>query len=199
MKIIVVCAHLMDSRGYLSIESKGRCGIASKIYRKKKCDKIIVPGWDYRDDTHVAISSRMKLCLVDEYNLCPSVVDEEARSRDTVGDAIFCRLSLDKFIKQLTHVYVVTSNYHVERALKIFRFVFGTGISIISSGSFYVGAESSLESHERDSLEAFHKTFSQVAPADIGALVEVLTTNHPFYNGDKYPKIKLEDPLSRDL
>ena len=193
MKILAVCAHLMSSTGILNAESKGRCEVASVLFHNLKYDKIIVPGWDYRDDSEVTISSRMKDYLVNNCGLSPSVIIEESRSRDTVGDAVFTRVTLEEYFDQITNLTVVTSDYHVSRAVKIFRFVFGGNIFVNSPGSFVTEYCSSMEHNEIASLEAFENTFKGVAPGDSNAIVERLIAQHPFYNGDKYPKLSIID------
>ena len=88
MNVLVVCAHEMDRMGFLNTESKGRCKVASLLLRNHHFDRIIVPGWAYRDDSSITISSRMKHYLVHHCNVSPSIIEEESRSRDTVGDAV---------------------------------------------------------------------------------------------------------------
>ena len=193
MKILVVCAHHMNRMGVLNAESKGRCKIASNLYRKHKYNKIIVPGWAYRDDSQFSISSRMKNYLVNRCYLNSSKIIEEPRSRDTVGDAIFSRLLVNNFYNQITNLTVVTSEYHVSRAIKIFQFVFGEDIQVDSLESFGIKINCSLESNEMSSLEAFKKTFSGVAPGDFKNILEIFLSNHPLYNGEKFSKLNLND------
>tara|TARA_B100000925_G_C21811885_1_gene389146 strand:- start:80 stop:670 length:591 start_codon:yes stop_codon:yes gene_type:complete len=196
MKIIVVCAHLMSSRGTLNSESQGRCEVASRLFHNLQYDKIIVPGWAYRDDSEITISSKMKDYLVNGCGISPSAVIEEPRSRDTVGDAVFCRISLHKYLDQITDLTVVTSDYHVPRAVKIFEFVFGRDIPVSSYGSFVTEYCSTLEHNEVASLEAFRNTFKGVSPDDLNAIIERLINHHPFYNGKKYPGLSKGDCAS---
>ena len=189
MKILVVCAHLMGPKGNLNAESQGRCKVAALLFRSLQYDKIIVPGWAYRDDSQINISSKMRDYLVNSCDLNPSSIVEEPRSRDTVGDAVFCRLSLNESINEITKLTVVTSDYHVSRAIKIFKFVFGGDVNIDSNGSFETKYNGSLERNEGASFDAFEKTFSGIEIGDINAIVERLIKHHPFYNGDKYPKL----------
>ena len=189
MKIIAVCAHLMSSKGALNAESQGRCEVASRLFRNLEYDKIIVPGWAYREDSKITISSRMKDYLVNCCGLSPSVIIEEPRSRDTVGDAVFCKLSLFKTLNQITNLTVVTSDYHMSRAITIFKFVFGRDVLVNSCGTFQTEYRSTREHDEVASLEAFENTFKGVSAGDLNAIIERLVNHHPFYNGEKYPEI----------
>ena len=175
--------------GILNSESKGRCQVASSLFRTYQYDKIIVPGWAYRADSQLTISSRMKDYLVNSCRVPSSVILEEPRSRDTVGDAVFCRLSLNDYLEQITNLTVVSSDYHVSRAVRIFKFVFGRDVFVDSLCSFRTQHSSALEHSEAASLEAFENTFTGVLSGDINGIVERLTNRHPFYNGKKYPRL----------
>ena len=160
MKILVVCAHLMNRMGVLNSESKGRCKVASELFQKHKYNLIMVPGWAYRNDCQITISSRMKHYLINKYHLNQNKIIEEPRSRDTVGDAIFCRLFLNKYFDQITDLTIVTSDYHVNRALKIFQFVFGDKVIVNNLDSFCTERMPSIDSNEIASFKKFEKTFS---------------------------------------
>ncbi len=196
MKILVVCAHLMNRMGVLNAESKGRCKIASELLRKHKYSKVIVPGWDYRTDSQITISSRMKHYLINKFHINKNIIFEESRSRDTVGDAIFCRLFLSEYIDQITELTIVTSDYHVKRAIKIFEFVFGDKVQVNTFDSFCTDRLSSIDANEIASFEKFEKTFEGAISGDVKIILERLLSNHPFYNGEKHPKMHLSDCLS---
>ena len=196
MKILVVCAHLMNRMGVLNEESKGRCKIANDLMRKHKYSKVIVPGWAYRSDSQITISSRMKHYLINKFHVNQNIVFEEPRSRDTVGDAIFCRLFLNEYLDQITDLTIVTSDYHVKRAIKIFEFVFGDKVFVNTLDSFCTNRLSSINTNEIASFEEFKKTFSGVMPGDIKIILKRLLSNHPFYNGEKYSKVSLSDCLA---
>ena len=196
MKILVVCAHLMNRMGVLNEESKGRCKIANELMRKHKYSKVIVPGWAYRSDSQITISSRMKHYLINKFHVNQNIIFEEPRSRDTVGDAIFCRLFLSEYLDQITDLTIVTSDYHVKRAIKIFQFVFGDKVLVNTFDSFCTDRPSSNSSNEITSFEKFEKTFSGVKSGDVKIILERLLSHHPFYNGEKHPKVYLSDCLS---
>ena len=145
----------------------------------------------YRDVFQVTISSRVKDYLVSKCGLNPSIITEEPRSRDTVGDAVFSRLSMNQYLNKVTDIAVITSNYHASRATQIFRFVFGEDIFVNSPDSFDMGRSTSLELNEAASFESFRNTFSVVAPGNINAITERLFTHHPFCNGEKYVKANI--------
>ena len=58
----------------------------------------------------------------------------EEKSKDTIGNAVF---SKDIVLKKKlgTDVVVITSNYHLRRALSIFRHVFGSGFIVTGKAS----------------------------------------------------------------
>ena len=87
-KVVVVLAHLMDHQ-----ESRygiqGRADVANNIFRDFNCNKIVVCGCDYREDLDISIASRLRHYLIAKHRIDPSLIIEDAKSRDTVGDAIF--------------------------------------------------------------------------------------------------------------
>lgn len=196
MKVLVVCAHLMNRLGALNEESKGRCKVASKLFRKHNYNRILVPGWAYRGDSQITISSRMKHYLINKCHLNQSTIFEEPRSRDTVGDAVFCRLSLNQYFDQITDLTIVTSDYHVNRAIKIFKFVFGNKVLVNNLDSFYTDRMPLISSTEIASLEKFEKTFSGIVSGDLKSILERLLSHHPLYNGENHPRMYLSDCLT---
>ena len=185
----------MNKMGVLNAESKGRCKIANELLRIHNYNKVIVPGWAYRSDSQITISSRMKHYLINKFHVNQNIIFEEPRSRDTVGDAIFCRLFLSEYLDQITDLTIVTSDYHVKRAIKIFEFVFGDKVLINTFDSFCTDRKSS-DAKEIASFEKFEKTFSDLIPGDVKIILERLLSHHPFYNGEKHPKMYLSDCLS---
>ena len=188
MNVVVVLAHLMDQHGNLDMESKGRADVANNIFRDFNCNKIVVCGCDYREDSDISIASRLRQYLIAKYRIDPSFIIEDARSRDTVGDAIFSRMALKDFASSLSNLYVSTSCYHISRALEIFRFVYGDKFNISSPYCYETTMHPKLLSNEILSLKAFQETFSGIERGDLENIFSRLLIKHPFYNGLLRPK-----------
>ena len=62
--IIIVLGNLMDKLGQLNKVSCSRLDLAIDIFRKNKYSFIITCGWDYRDDSNIALADAMKSYIV---------------------------------------------------------------------------------------------------------------------------------------
>lgn len=184
---VIVLANLMSVDGELNEESKARAESAIKIYSKSNARNIVTCGWAYRPDSNIPIAEAFKSYIVTNSDICPSKVITELNSRDTVGDAFFTKANL-ALVFGWKKIAVVTSQYHVDRTLEIFRFMYGPEFEISVQGADAQYSDAIVK-NEAHSTDAFRKTFSGVAAGDDVEILGRLRTLHPFYNGDIYPKI----------
>ena len=192
MNVVVVLAHLMDQNGNLDMESKGRADVANNIFRDFNCNKIVVCGCDYREDLDISIASRLRQYLIAKHRIDPSLIIEDAKSRDTVGDAIFSRMALKDVALSLSNLYISTSCYHVPRALEIFHFVYGDQFNISSPYCYETITHPKLLNNEISSLKAFKDTFDGIKRGDLETILLTLLMKHPFYNGLLRPKFLVD-------
>ena len=183
---VVVLANEMDSNGVLNKESILRANLAAKLVEELKIPYVVTCGWAYRNDTTIQIADAFKAYLVNR-GLKSDRIITEFKSRDTVGDAVFTRVNAAEPFG-FSKVCVVTSNYHVARTKKVFDFVYGPKFSVSVKGAEFEFTNDVL-AKELDSESVFDRTFSNVEVGDIEQIMEVLKINHPFYNGQIYPKI----------
>lgn len=179
VKFIIVLANEMGPAGELNEESAARANLAAKLAAGSPQAKLLTPGWAYRPDSAVRIGDAMKdyiLKRLEDKNLD---IVSHLDSKDTVGDAIYSR----EYIEGLGGSFsldVVTSDYHCERALKIFKFVFGD-ICSIELHSVPTTDPVSRQSSEKLSTEAFNETFSRIPAGDFKAIKQRLIEFHPLY------------------
>ena len=186
---VIVLSNLMDKYGNLNNESLSRAVLAARIFKKRKAKILITSGWDYRKDSSIFIADAFKKFFVDRENLLDRDIYCERYSRDTVGDAVFSRLhAYDKF--RFQKLIVISSEYHLFRVRKIFEFVYPSSIELEFIGSKTKNKYFNKRSEE-ESLIAFQKTFNKIEKANLSLILNTLVLKHPFYNGDKYKKIKL--------
>ena len=178
----------MNQEGILGKESKGRAKIGAHLYNTYNADFIITLGCDYRKDSTKNISDAMKDYIVSTFHIEDRSIISESRSRDTVGDAVYTAFVIDELKLDVSTIYIVTSDYHQERAHSIFSFILGPKYTILSPLALktnpllnWIGCK---QSHEENSMKAFEKTFAQVQQGDLANIFSTLTSKHPYYNGE---------------
>ncbi len=184
---VIVLANLMDERGILNTDSYARACLAAELFIETQARYLITCGWAYRGDCDLPISTALKSCIISNYEINPCSILEEDHSRDTVGDAYFTKVNFAVNYR-LKNLIVVTSAYHVRRAEKIFRFIYGSEFIINVAGA-KTRKNSKIFKHELHSLEVFQNTFKGVLAGDDSQVYSVLRERHPYYNGITYPII----------
>ncbi|HMD73668.1 MAG TPA: YdcF family protein [Steroidobacteraceae bacterium] len=183
---VIVLANLMDGRGNLNGETRARMDRAIGVIKDGRAPMLVPCGWAYRDDSKICIADAMRKYAVEERGIAASAVIPETASRDTVGDAVFTKRNLALPLNW-SHVLVVTSTYHLPRALLIFSFVYGTSIQVDGLGADGSDSDELKESEAR-SVAAFRETFRGIARGDDAAIFERMRARHPFYNGEIHPR-----------
>lgn len=182
---VIVLGNLMDHLGNLNQESRARVESAARVIHEGKAPLLVTCGWAYRSDSDICIADAMKDYAVRTLRIEPSAIVAERWPRDTVGDAVFTKRNLAA-LRRWSHVLLVTSDYHLQRACIVFSFVYGPSIQVEGIGVTCAVTEQQKRS-EAQSLAAFHNTFLSIAAGDDVAIFERLQTKHPFYNGEIYP------------
>ena len=185
---IIVLANEMDKEGNLNIESLSRIELARDSYSNNSSATLITCGWNYRKDSRLFIGDVMKDYAV-KLGIPSENIITQLNSRDTVGDAFFTKHNII-VNREWKNILVVTSDYHIERTSRIFKFIYGSeyAIKVIGSSGF---DNTKKQVSEKKSLEAFEQTFKNITEGDDIKIYEKLSTLHPFYNGVVYSKINI--------
>jgi uncharacterized SAM-binding protein YcdF (DUF218 family) len=180
MDAIIVLAHLMSRTGSLDRESRARADSASELASNMESTIIITPGWPYRTDSLIPIGEAMQRYIRSHSRISNQRIISEARSRDTVGDAVF---SKDVILEQggASSIIVVTSDYHSPRAEEIFNFVYGASVEIIMHPVQW-DVTDQIRAKEAISLAAFRETFKDLEPGDTIPIRDRLFEKHPLYS-----------------
>ncbi|MEQ8822812.1 MAG: ElyC/SanA/YdcF family protein [Filomicrobium sp.] len=192
-RVVLVLANLMTADGCLNAESAARVELATRIFTGGLHDYLFLIGWDYRPDSSLAIADAMKNHLEAKAELRQERILINRLSRDSVGDAIFSRRDLDRLFTDY-RLTVVSSGYHVRRLEHIFSRVYGPEKDIDYFAAETETTDKVLQS-EQSSLQAFDNTFASVASGDLDGFLERLICAHPYYNGEVYPLLALDEPL----
>ncbi len=185
--LVIVLANWMDVNGILNEETRARLIQGCRIYLDGKAEKILLMGWDYRDDSSLCISDAMNEYIHKNYAISSNDILIDRKSRDTVGDAVFSKCDFSHFVEN-TAICVVTSDYHQLRVATIFDFVYGND-RIIDVIGINTGHEYSMSKQEKNSLEAFYSTFTGIIAGDEKMIYRAMAERHPYYNGKVHPKI----------
>ncbi len=184
---VVVLANLMDAQGQLNEETQERVKAGVGALKRGLAPILVMCGWAYRDDSDICIADAMARYAVDTLSVDRTSILTEPSSRDTVGDAVLTKRNLANPLNW-RRVLVATSAYHCPRTLEIFSFVYGPAAHVeVLPAQGNMTAQ--LSSSEAKSLAAFRSTFNGVASGNDEAIFQRLREEHPFYNGDVYPKI----------
>jgi uncharacterized SAM-binding protein YcdF (DUF218 family) len=188
---IIVLANLMSKEGELNKETQSRVDLAVRALKSGCAPLLVTCGWAYRQDSEIRIADAMRNYAIERHEANESSVIVEAEPRDTVGDALFTKLKLAS-PRRWSDVLIVTSDYHAERALCIFSFVYGSKVLVEAAGAVSDNYEASRIG-EAASMAAFLRTFEGISPGDDSAIYARLREQHPYYNGQVHQKIPARD------
>ena len=196
----IVLANLMSERGELNAETAARVDLAAEIENSQESNLILLCGWPYRTDSHIAIADAMRTYLLTRDPALSQRSRCQRLSRDTVGDAVFSRILLDNLTGRQANylVNIVTSDYHVNRSREIFKFVFPQSCSVSVSGVPGFQLDDSA-AKEKKSISSFRNTFKNIQSGDLASIYCTLRNDHPFYNGTIHPRIMRLNDVARTL
>jgi uncharacterized SAM-binding protein YcdF (DUF218 family) len=189
--IILVLANLMEADGTLNAETAARVDLASRLFAAVPGAYLSFIGWDYRADSRIAIADAMYDYMRTKCALPADRALINRLSRDSVGDAVISRRDFDRVFGDY-RLTVVSSDYHLPRLRHIFCRVYG-GLAKIEFMGADIPERQGVAETEASSIAAFDETFRGVASGDAIAFWQRLVTAHPYYNGEKYPKVDAED------
>ena len=188
MKSLIVLSHLSSVGNDLDSETTDRAKLAVELFKCEKYDNLITSGWANNSQFNVPISILLKSYIVDNFDIARSSIVSLPYSRDTVGDAFFCRLLVQNI--DLTSMSVITSDYHVQRTSLIFKKFF-KNICDVKVVGLKTGLcrDPNIICNEKRSTQAFEKTFENTNFNDMSSLYNTLISLHPFYNGEIHQKL----------
>lgn len=188
----------MDKYGNLNVESAARVDCAVAHASLDKSSIFLLCGWAYREDSEIAIADAMHRYIRKGYPSISTRVICQRTSRDTVGDALFSRIYLDRLAHGSRYsVKVFTSDYHVGRTSEIFNFFFCKRALVSAVGAQGFKSEKLMQK-EIESLRAFRDTFQGAPPGDVHYALSILRERHPFYNGQIFASIGEIDDTQLD-
>ncbi|MBI5066023.1 YdcF family protein [Candidatus Woesearchaeota archaeon] len=174
--------------GKLSFESKKRVEAGANLYEQGFSNTLLMSGGFTVDTLKKSEGGEMKKFAV-ELGVKPNNIFIEEESLDTIGNAIFSKPIIKK--KNFKNLLLVTSDYHLERSLFIFHYVFGSGFSILGFDvltSFVRKFVQQKEKKERDYLLEVQAFFSGIKRGNDKAILKRMKEVHPYYKKNSKEK-----------
>lgn len=172
--ILILLSNDFDYNLQLNEISKIRANYAYSYYNEG--DKIFTLGWKGKFSKE-SISIEMKKYLMKNYELPNNLIIPISESRDTVGDAFFSRLYINKLDLVYRKLKVVTSDWHLPRVEYIFNTIFPND-QIEYHGIHTPGGDIIKE---KQSLEIYKETFKGVDFNNFDEIKQRLFSKHKLY------------------
>lgn len=182
-------AHNLTLEYELTGEGKKRIDKAVEIAEKHNFDYVIMNSGAcvLTDSVGTRRITNPKICeVMRDYALDLGFPEHriliEPYSWDTTGEAYFIKeMVMDRH--DIKSIVVVTSDYHLNRSMIIFRKTLGPGY-IVEGVGVGTGLENdpNLVAHEKDSLEKFLNQFGSMHPGHSKIVEEGLYESHPIYS-----------------
>jgi uncharacterized SAM-binding protein YcdF (DUF218 family) len=172
--ILILLSNDFDENLRLNKISKTRANFMYTLYADG--DIIFTLGWEGKF-SNKNISDELKEYLINKFEIpCNSIVSIK-ESKDTVGDAFFSRLQLQKISFNYQKIKIITSDWHLSRVKEIF-----TAIIPNKRLEFYgVYTKGENKKKEEVSLKKFKETFHGVNFLNLKSLTERIINKHPLY------------------
>ncbi|CAN5149114.1 hypothetical protein BH11CYA1_BH11CYA1_28500 [soil metagenome] len=143
---------------------------------------------------HIGITSEaeaMKKILLAE-GISADRIFLEDQSQDTIGNAVLvaARYFANETPVATRKLYVVTSPFHIGRALIAFRAVVPTHWEVVGYGSRIASTDAARGANESGGVQWMKDFFSGIEPGDIAAAVERLLDCRPHYRSDEFAWLK---------
>lgn len=133
----------------------------------------------------------MKQILLAE-GISPDRIFLEDQSQDTIGNAVLvaARYFAHEDPVAVRKVYVVTSPFHLERALIAFRAVVPPHWKVVPYGSRIASTDAQRGANEAGGVQWMRDFFSGIEPGDIAKAVERLLDCRPHYRSAVFAWLK---------
>jgi len=184
--VIVILGGGITAEGVLSSATKERLDKLLKTRDEMPLVPIIVSGCRsgfMKVAPSITEAKEMKKYLV-KHGIESRLIITESESLDTISNAIFTRRIVERHLNW-KKILLITSNWHMERALWVFKKILGKGYQIVplsvASGKKIKEQRKNYEKY----LLNIAKGFLKNTQIDSKELIGVLRTDHPFYSKSK--------------
>lgn len=176
---IVVLGPGVTPDGSLTRLGKSRVETGVALYKKKKATKILFcGGYSYKLNN---VPQKTEAEAMKDYAISLGVPKKkiflEEYSRDTLGNAFFARVFLEK--NDFKSFFIVTSNYHLPKTAYTFKKVFGKEFNFeIIPCLTYLRPDEILDrlDSEREKLQLYKQFLGSIIDGDKQAIQKIMAT-----------------------
>lgn len=195
---IVVLGGGITADGILSPATRERLDYLLKKGKTLLQAPIILSGrWSgfAKAKPHTTEAQEMKRHLT-RHGIGARQIILESESLDTISNAVFVRRIVDRR-RYWKKILLITSNWHMKRAVWIFRRIFGKNYQIIPLSAMSGKEVKEQRKGYENYLLVVAQRFLRDIPAGSKELIELLRAEHPFYSKSEKAQKLLRDVVSR--
>ncbi len=185
---IIVLGAGLKNNGLPDKESELRLSKARELYKNKFARKLLICGGFVKDKLNISLSSAMRDLAV-KLGISRKDVLLEEKSLDTLGNALFSKEIVNK--NKFKNLLIMTSDYHLERALFVFHEVYGDKFMIVGTDVPTNFLKKFVFQHERIEqkyLLATQMFLTGVKKGDDKMILKRLQKLHPMYKENSREK-----------
>lgn len=178
--IAVVLGGNLTKKGKPSQATALRALAAAKLSRSNP-DMIFILSGDGRISARCKFTEAQLMArILEEHHVAREQLLIEDEARDTVGNAV---LVAARYLQHMEprKLYIVTSPFHAERALLLFRGVLDPAWDIQVVLSKVARFDRKRGENEAGGIEWAKKFFVHISPGDLNAVIQRLLEQRPFY------------------
>jgi uncharacterized SAM-binding protein YcdF (DUF218 family) len=165
----------------LNNQTRDRTDAGIDLLKKGKINRIIMSGGHTKEYGFPISDLMVKYAIKKGINL--DNISQETLERETVGQLIFAKVIIIK-PRKIKDLVIITSDYHLPRVREEAKFIFGEGYNLFFHAVTSSDQDRRSKKQERESLEAFRRTFVEIQPGDDEKILARLLEKHPKYVSD---------------
>jgi uncharacterized SAM-binding protein YcdF (DUF218 family) len=198
-EVAIVLGHELkkdNGRLKLSEQTKERVDLGIDLLNNKIVSKLIMSGGhsDIGQCYGKSLAEIMKKYAISQ-GVNEDIIMTEDSSLETVGQLLFCKISLIEPLK-IKKIVFITHKYNHKRVKEEAEFIFPK--ATLKYALVQSGFSQKIEEKEKESLQNFWKTFMGIHKGDNNALLNRLFEAHKIYKDHKNLKTKLDNYNQRD-
>ncbi len=185
--VAIVLSNANDKSGNLSEEGKQRVRKAVELFKTGKVDKLLMSGGHAPGSENGPTEAENMREYAIRQGVPPGDILKEEKSRDTVGNAMYCRSVVDS-LPGVDSIVVITSDYHVERAGYFFQKAFGSAYPItLQEARIGMSPQEreALQESERKKMVVMRERYGHIADGDYKTFREFVEKTHSLYTKTK--------------